>query len=247
MIEFLVCLERSARASVKANSGCGKHPEPSAPCLPFRCDPFRCDKAQPERGCARRNKTSLAGAPFASDEGGNSLVFLLGIWWFRLPRPSRRGAHPMATRRVELRAHFARTTSASAGAAAAAMIKAINRLPLVLRGAAAEPPPDEDVHEFMGSQLLLRTLPGYNKSLDGVARHVVNCLASHHTPCVTRDGRGSITRPWSRAAAPARARQYPRGTAADVRVTGRAARKTRRRLRQAPAATRTRKRSCASS
>ena len=34
----------------------------------------------------------------------------------------------MATRRVELRAHFARTTSASAGAAAAAMIKAINRL-----------------------------------------------------------------------------------------------------------------------
>ena len=97
----------------------------------------------------------------------------------------------MSTRRVELRAHFARTTSASAGAAAAAMIKAINRLPLVLRGAAAEPPPDEDVHEFMGSQLLLRTLPGYNKSLDGVARHVVNCLASHHTPCVTRDGRGS--------------------------------------------------------
>ena len=84
----------------------------------------------------------------------------------------------MATRRVELRAHFARTTSASAGAAAAAMITAINRLPLVLRGAAAEPPPDEDVHEFMGSQLLLRTLPGYSKSLDGVARHVVNCLAA---------------------------------------------------------------------
>jgi len=214
---------------------------------PFPLRPFPLRQGATRTGLCATQQDEPRWSPFASDEGGNSLVFLLGIWWIRLPRPSRRGANPMATRRVELRAHFARTTSASAGAAAAAMIKAINRLPLVLRGAAAEPPPDEDVHEFMGSQLLLRTLPGYNKSLDGVARHVVNCLASHHTPCETRDGRGSITRPRSRAAAPARARQYPRGTAADVRVTGRAARKTRRRLRQAPAATRTKKRSCASS
>ena len=85
----------------------------------------------------------------------------------------------MATRRVELRAHFARTTSASAGAAAAAMIKAINRLPLVLRGAAAEPPPDKDVHEFMGSQLLLRTLPGYNKSLDGFDVGALMCIVGN--------------------------------------------------------------------
>ena len=86
----------------------------------------------------------------------------------------------MATERVELRAHFGRTTSASAGAAAAAaaLRKAINRLPLVLRGAAAGPPSVAEVHEFIGSQHLLRTLPGFNKSLDGVARHVVNCLAA---------------------------------------------------------------------
>ena len=57
------------------------------------------------------------------------------MWWFRHSRPPREGAHAMATERFDLRAHFAHTTSASAGAtaAAAALGKVINRLPLRAR------------------------------------------------------------------------------------------------------------------